>query len=333
MKRFFAHIIFCLLFLNFISPSSAQQQTPQQAQPLKQEVSPVSAQSVKGNIYQLKGGMGANTGFFIGEKEVLTIDAKMTEDAAKQMIAEIKKLTTNPIRYITITHSDRDHVNGLVGFPRGTNIISHENTRVHMSKAFQSARECAYLPNITFSDRLSLYLGGVPRGTRIDLVYFGPAHTDGDAVVYFRNEKVAFIGDLIFIGRDPLIHRSKNGSSFGLVKVLKAILNLDAEIFAHGHGDLATKKDIQNLIQSVAEKQVKIRALVKEGKTLQQVKKIFHIEDRGMRWMSLVEVIYLELTEKNNAKRAFGNIIPGGHGRGTVTPISFRENVNKKGRP
>ena len=169
-----------------------------------------------------------------------------------------------------------------------------------MDNAFQSARERASLPNITFSERLSLYLGGVLRSKRIDLFYFGPAHTDGDAVVYFPDEKVAFIGDLIFIGRDPLIHRHKNGSSFGLVKVLKAILNLDAEIFVHGHGDLATKKEILGVIQTVEEKQIRIQALVKEGKTLDQVKKIFNIEDRtgGMRWPSLIEVIYLELTEK-----------------------------------
>ena len=298
MKRSFALVIFCLLFLGLISPISAQHQSSQQAQPPKPEVPSIFVQNVKGNIYQLKGGMGANTGFFIGGKEVLVVDAKMTEDAARQMIAEIKKLTLNPIRYITLTHSDADHVNGLVGFPPGINIISHEKTRAHMSKAFQSDQQHAYLPNITFSDRLNLYLDGALRGTGIDLLYFGPAHTDGDAVVYFPDEKVAFIGDLLFIGRDFLIHRSKNGSSFGLLKVLKAILNLDAEAFVHGHGDLATKKDIQNLIQSVEEKQVKIQALVKEGKTLEQVKKIFNIEDRGMRWMSLVEVIYLELTEK-----------------------------------
>jgi glyoxylase-like metal-dependent hydrolase (beta-lactamase superfamily II) len=300
MKRSLAYLIFCLVLLGLIPPISAQQPTFLQAQPPKQEVPPVSVQNIKGKIYQLKGGMGANTGFFIGEKEVLTIDAKMTEDTARQMIAEIKKLTPNPISHITLTHSDGDHVNGLVGFPRGTNIISHEKTRVHMDKAFQSARERAYLPNIAFSERLSLYLGGALIGTRIGLFYFGPAHTDGDAVVYFPDEKVAFIGDLIFIGRDPLIHRHKNGSSFGLVKVLKAILNLDAEIFVHGHGDLATKKEILSVIQSVEEKQIRIKALVKEDKTLDQVKKIFNIEDRpgGMRWMSLVEVIYLELTDK-----------------------------------
>jgi glyoxylase-like metal-dependent hydrolase (beta-lactamase superfamily II) len=298
MKRFFVYAIFSLFFLGLISPSLAQQQTSQQAQPLKQEVPPISAQSVKGNIYQLKGGVGANTGFFIGGKEALAIDAKMTESSGKQMIAEIRKLTLHPISYIILTHSDGDHVSGLVGFPQGTNIISHEKTRAHISKAFQSAQERAYLPNITFSDRLSIYLGDVLRGTRIDLLYFGPAHTDGDAVVYFPAEKVAFIGDLIFIDRDMLIHRSKNGGSFGLVKVLKGILNLDAEIFVRGHGDLATKKDIQNLMQSLEEKQIRIQALVKEGKILGQVKKIFNTEDRGMRRMSLVEVIYLELTEK-----------------------------------
>lgn len=187
-----------------------------------------------------------------------------------------------------------------MGFPRGANIISHEKTRVHIDKDFQSARERPYLPNITFSERLSLYLSSVLRGTRIDLLYFGPAHTDGDAVIYFPDERVAFIGDLIFIGRDPLIHRHKNGNSFGLVKVLKAILNLDAEIFVHGHGELATRKEILSVIQSVEEKQIRVQALVKEGKPLDQVKKIFNIEDQpgGMRWMSLVEVVYLELTEK-----------------------------------
>ena len=300
MKRSLTCIVLCFLLLGLLPPISAQPPTSQQAQPAKQEVLPVSVQNVKGNIYQVKGGVGANTGFFIGEKEVLIIDAKMTEDTAKQMIAEVKKLTPNPISYITLTHSDGDHVNGLVGFPRGTNIISHEKTRAHMENAFQSAREREYLPNIAFSEKLSLYLGGIPRSTRVDLFYFGPAHTDGDAVVYFPDQKVAFIGDLIFIGRDPLIHRHKNGSSFGLVKVLKAILNLDAEIFVHGHGDLATKKEILGVIQSVEDKQIRIKALVKEGKTLDQVKKIFNIEDRtgGMRWLSLAEVIYLELTEK-----------------------------------
>jgi len=53
------------------------------------------------------------------------------------------------------------------------------------------------------------------------LYYFGQAHTSGDLVVYFPNERVAFIGDLAFLGRDPLIHRRKGGTAIGYVNTLK----------------------------------------------------------------------------------------------------------------
>jgi cyclase len=298
------HLFICV-FLGFfplapISLAWAQQQPPQPYQTPKSEIPPIYTQKVRGNIYQLQGGMGANTGFIIAEKEVLAIDAKMTEDSARQMITEIRKVTSLPIRTVILTHSDGDHVNGLVGFPEGTTIIAQEKTRVHVEKAFQSTRERSYLPNLTFSDRLSLYLDGLPGGRGVELIYFGPAHTDGDAVVFFSEEKVAFIGDLIFLGRDMVIHRHKNGNSFGLGKVLKAILNLEAEIFVSGHGEPATKRDIRNLIQGIEEKQTAIQALVKEGRTLEEVKKIFNVEgpSEGRRWMSLVEVIYLEVSEK-----------------------------------
>jgi len=293
MKRSLICMVFVLIFLCFVSP-------PKEGQASKQEIQALSIQNVRGNIYEVKGGDGANTGFFIGKKEVVIVDAKMTEDAAKQMIWAIRKMTSHPIKHIIITHSDRDHVNGLVGFPQGLTIVSHENTRIHMDKAFQSAKERAYLPDITFSDKLSLYCADDIKSKGIDLLYFGPAHTDGDIVVYFPDEKVAFIGDLIFIGRDQLIHRHKNGSSYGLVKVLKSILNLDAEVFVNGHGDPASRKDIHNHIKNIEDKQIRIKELMKDGKTLDEIKKIYNISDKSaqpgaMVWPGMVETIYLEL--------------------------------------
>jgi glyoxylase-like metal-dependent hydrolase (beta-lactamase superfamily II) len=231
---------------------------------------------------------------------VVVIDAKMTEDAARLMIAEIKKVSPKPITKVILTHSDGDHVNGLVGFPQGVETIAHENTRGHMSKAFQTDEQRAHLPGTSFSDKLSYYVGSGQKVTRIDLLYFGPAHTDGDAVVFFPEEKVAFIGDLLFLGRDPLIHRAKNGTSFGLVKVLSALISLDAESYISGHNELTAKKEIRTMMQSIEEKQARIRPMIEEGKTLELVKKAFNIETPagGSRWPSLVEVIYLDLTEK-----------------------------------
>jgi glyoxylase-like metal-dependent hydrolase (beta-lactamase superfamily II) len=260
---------------------------------------PVTVQKVKGEIYQVSGGSGANTGFFIGEKEVVAIDAKMTEESAKDMITEIRKLTSNPIRFVLLTHSDRDHVNGLTGFPQGVTILSHENTRKDMDAAFKEENLRAYLPDVTSPDRAMVYCGSV----KINLFFFGPAHTSGDVVVFFPEEKVAFVGDLLTVGRDPLIHLAKNGTSFGLVKVLKSILELDADTFVSGHSGIAGRAEIEAEIRSVEEKQAKVKALVGQGKTLDEVKKACGVEEGQLqpgqfRFMSLPEVIDRELTEK-----------------------------------
>jgi glyoxylase-like metal-dependent hydrolase (beta-lactamase superfamily II) len=286
--------------LAHIALASSQQTQPAQAQATQNPMAaPPVVEKVKDNIYQIKAGGGANTGVFIGENEVLVIDAKTTPDAAKQMIAEIKKLTSNPIRMVVLTHSDGDHVGGLPGFPADIKIIAHEQTKKDIEEVFKEPEQRAYLPNMTLSDNLALNLGGED----IRLLHFGPAHTSGDVVVFFPKEKVAFVGDLLFMGRDPLIHRHKNGSFSGALKTLKSLLELDAEAFFSGHADVITKTDIETLIKSYEEKEAKIKALIQEGKTLEEIKQIFNIQDRPAqpgrpRFTSFVEVIYLELTEK-----------------------------------
>jgi glyoxylase-like metal-dependent hydrolase (beta-lactamase superfamily II) len=289
-------VTLCLIFCLLVVPALGQQPTPTQ----RPVPPPISTEKIKGTIFQVKGGSGANTGFFVADKEVIVIDAKMTEESAKQMVDEIKKVTSNQVTKIILTHSDGDHVNGLVGFPAGLDIISHDNTREHMVKAFVSDQQLAHLPSITFSDKLSLHFWSGKKSARVDLLYFGPAHTNGDVVVFFPEDKVAFIGDLLFLGRDPLIHRAKNGTSFGLVKVLKALLSIDAETYASGHNELTTKKESQSFLESITDKQAKIQTMVANGKTLDDVKKAFNIETPagGSRWPTLVEVIYLDLTEK-----------------------------------
>lgn len=256
-------------------------------------------EKITARIYEVKGGSGANAGVFFGRQETLVIDAKMSVETAQQMLEEIQKISPNPIGYVVLTHSDGDHVNGLSAFPPGTRIIAHARTRQDLEEAFKEEKQRAFLPGITFSDKYELRLAE----DTVWLLHFGPAHTGGDAVVYFPDEKVAFVGDLYFKGRDPLIHRHKNGSSFGLVKVLKSVLDLDAEIFLSGHADKATRSDIEELIQSLEEKQARIKALIEEGKTFDEIKRIFNVADRPAqpgraRWLSLPEVIYLELTEK-----------------------------------
>jgi cyclase len=112
---------------------------------------------------------------------------------------------------------------------------------------------------------------------------------------------VAFIGDLAFIGRDPLIHRDKGGTSLGLVRALTSLLALDADLYVPGHNPPLTKPDIDQLGRSIADKRAKVADLVAQGKSLDEIKAAFGIGPEtappgARRWPSLVEVIYQELT-------------------------------------
>lgn len=265
-----------------------------------QQPSVITSEKIADNVYIVKGGV-ANTGFIVGDKEVLAIDAEMTADSAQKMIGEIKKATSKPLTKLILTHSDGDHVNGLGGFPQGLEIISSAEAKREMAEAFKAPNLQAlqsYLPTRTFTDKMDVNLAPL----RIQLLYFGPAHTSGDIVVFLPAEKLVFVGDLVFIGRDPLIHRQKGGTSSGLIKTLQALLALNADRYVPGHGNIVTKSDIETEMKSLQDKQAKIKSLIQEGKSLDEAKKAFGIADSpaagGMRFPSLVEVIYLELSEK-----------------------------------
>jgi len=288
------------------SAGAQQTQSTQTAQPpqppqYQQPPAPITLEKITKNIYEVNGGSGANCGVIIGEKEVMVIDAKMSEESAGQMLAEVAKITSLPIRVLAFTHSDGDHVNGITGFPVDIKIWAQEETKRFMDEAFTDEKQRAYLPLIkTFASGGPEYDLG---GRKVQFLHFGPAHTSGDAVIFCPQEKVAFLGDLFFSGRDPLVHRHKNGNSYGLVKVLKSVLQLDVEFFLSGHAEKATRADVEALITSIEEKQGQIEAMVAKGKTVDEVKKFYNVEDRPEvpgrpRFLSLAEVIWLEASQK-----------------------------------
>jgi len=281
------------LALSVVLPAgeAAQQQSP-----------PPAAEKVAGHLYQIKGGAGANTGFYLRDKDVVLIDIKMTPEGVKYELEEIQKVTPLPITTIILTHSDGDHINGLPYLPPGLRTIAHKNVLRDLEKL--AATQPAFkdrLPIETYTESFTLEGGG----RTILLRNYGPAHTDGDTVVTFPAEKAAFLGDLAFVGRDPLIHLSKNGSSAGYIKTLRAILvdQPEVAIFCSGHADPLDRAAIEALAKSVEEKRAKVEALVKAGKSLDEVKTAFGVPlqtDRPgrMPFPSFVEVVYRELTGK-----------------------------------
>jgi cyclase len=263
------------------------------------EVAPVTLKKISDNLYEIHGGRGANGGLFIGPDGVLVIDAKMDKASVDQTLKLIRELTDKPIKYLVNTHSDGDHVNGNQFFPPAVTIISHKHCREEFflpgrdgsPSAWLAPEMLKFVPQITFDDRLDLYLGE----EKVELWYFGRGHTSGDIVVYFPKEKVAFIGDQIFLNRVPLIHVHKGGNSHLSVIYLESMLeSLDAERFASGHSDIADRKQIRAYISEMKKRQETVKGLINQGYSLEQV-----LSGVPESESLLTRTIYNEIQEKN----------------------------------
>ena len=267
----------------------------------ERETIPVSLEKITESVYQINGGQGANGGVIIGEYEVLVIDAKMTEESVNQTIEAIKEITDKAISYLVNTHSDGDHIMGNRYFPSSVTFVAHKNCRDDFFKEnfgresdWDEPEFYPFTPTLTFSKNLNMWLGK----EKVELHYFGAGHTTGDIVVFHPEQKVAFIGDLYFNGRPQLIHSNKNGNSFEYVKTLTKMLDtLDAEIFISGHSDPVGRDEIKKHIQVMVERQSKVKELVSQGKTLEEVLGEFDKNESR-----LVTSIYNEITEQDAAQ-------------------------------
>lgn len=259
---------------------------------------PLTVKKIKDNIYFAEGG-GGGSGIIIGESGVIVIDAKTTPAAGKAVVDEVHKLTNKPITTVILTHSDADHVNGIVSFPKGLTIIAHENDKKEIEQAQAAGARGAppkdYLPNKVITEmRDTETIDGV----RMTLIHIAPAHTSGDLAVYLPDQKIVFSGDLLGNG-DPLIHRPKNGNSEGWIQFVSALVQLDADTYVRAHADPATKAQVQTVLKNAEDKRARIAGLVKEGKSLEQIKQAFgESTARAGQFPSFTETTYEELTTK-----------------------------------
>lgn len=247
----------------------------------QRETKPVELKKISENLYEILGGSGANGGVYIGENGVLVIDAKMDQASVEQTIAEIKKLTSKPITHLVDTHSDGDHINGNRYFPPKITFIAHENCRKdfflpgrnNQPSQWEKPELAPFVPSVTFRDKMDVHLGS----KKVELYYFGVGHTTGDGVVYFPEEKAAFIGDQIFATKPQLIHSYKGGNSFEHVKTLtKMLATLDADRFFSGHSEEVDRAFVNNHLKKMKAMQAKVKELIKSGKSLEEVKSVFN---------------------------------------------------------
>lgn len=237
----------------------------------------VKSEKLADGVYMLTGA-GGNIGVSAGADGVFLIDSQYAP-LTDRIKAAIAGLSTQPVRFLLNTHWHGDHVGGNENLGKsGVVIVAQENVRKRMSqeqfnKIFNSKTPpspAAALPLVTFVDSISFHVNG----DNVDAFHVPPAHTDGDAMVYFRRANVLHMGDTFFNGMYPFVDLSTGGSIAGMIGACERGLSTgDATTkIIPGHGPSGNKADLKAFRDMLAASRDAVAPLVKAGKTLDEVK-------------------------------------------------------------
>lgn len=217
---------------------------------------------------------GVNTGIVIGKDAVLVVDTRISAKKAQEFIADIKKVTDKPIKYVVNTHYHLDHSWGNCEFVKlGAVVIGQENGLKLTSRYIEGISHPENYgltaedikgttispPTITFKDALLVDLGGVT----VSLSYLGHTHTNDSIVALVEQDGVLFAGDALFVRYHPSMG---DADVQGWLKALARLESTPAKIIVPGHGPVSTAADIKELEVYLTEFDKQAKALC-AGKT------------------------------------------------------------------
>ncbi len=249
----------------------------------------VEAKRVAGNVYVITG-RGGNIGLSVGEDGAFLIDDQFGLLSAR-ILKTVAELTPDPVRFVVNTHWHGDHTGGNQKMAEaGAIIVAHENVRLAMSTEHfmatfnrtvaASADEA--LPVVTFTESMTFHFNG----DDIRVQHVAPAHTDGDAIVIFRDANVSHMGDTYFNGMYPFIDVSTGGSIAGMIAAADTALDLanDKTQFIPGHGPVSGVAELRAgraMLQAVHER---VGKLITQGKSRDEVIAAAPTRDFDEKW-------------------------------------------------
>ena len=259
-----------LLLLAVASVSSAEE-----------SANPFAAVEVAPGIYQLGNTnenfamntrddfVGGGVGLLVGDEYVVLIDDVM-EPTAPALLARVEEVAGRPVDFVINTHAHGDHVGGNAYVAEnGAIVVSHDQLRSRMEPNPQLNTGPGALPVITFSDRMTFHVNG----EEAIAIHIPNAHTDGDAVIHFRNANVIAAGDLSFRGMFPFIDLDSGGTVAGYKAGMQQLIDMaDAETrFITGHGDVGTRAGLEQDLAMLNDAEARVKALIDKGMSAEEI--------------------------------------------------------------
>jgi len=230
--------------------------------PPKREITQIA-----GDLYRFQNNFHFSV-FLVTPAGVIATDP-INKDAAEWLRAEISKRFDTTVKYLIYSHDHADHIAGGEVFADEAVVIAHENAKA----TILGEQRPTAVPEVTFSDRLSLELGG----KSAELIYVGRSHSDNMIVVHFPAERAVFAVDFISVKRLP--YRDLSDAYFpDWIDAIKKVETIDFDILAPGHGALGTKTDAVEHREYLQALYDAVLQAAREGQTLDAMQQSITME-------------------------------------------------------
>ncbi len=243
----------------------------------QQDFSAVEIETIEvaDGVYMLMGA-GGNIGLSVGEDGAFVIDDQFAP-LNEKIRAAISAVSDTDVKFVVNTHWHGDHTGGNEAFGGGgAMIVAHDNVRKRMNPAqfgevmgsSEQAPEAA-LPVVTFSYTATFYWND----ETIHVEHVKRAHTDGDAIIWFKDANVLHMGDNFFNERYPYIDVDSGGHVDGMIATAQHVLariDSDTKIIP-GHGTLATGADLRRFRDVVVTARDRVGTMINDGMSLEEI--------------------------------------------------------------
>lgn len=217
-----------------------------------------------------------NTTMLVTNEGVVLVDDKFPVDV-DNIVGEVKKVTSQPIKYVVNTHYHMDHSGGNAKLQSmGAQIVASRQSRRYQVDGNQPG-----LANVVFDNRSDIWLGG----KHVELFYFGRSHTGGDIVAYFPAQRVLSAGDMFTYGdaTPELVDYAGGGSAKDWTQTIDGALRLNFDQVVPGHGVVTTKAEMQKFRESTITLRNRVHEMMVAKKSRADIeamlRKDFHFAD------------------------------------------------------